>query len=103
VLVVKVTFFKGAALDDPASLFNSSLEGSTRRAIDFHEGEEGADPADAVEQRHAASGERRGNIRGASSDGHGRRHPPDLALEQPSLTIRILQQPNVIASHPGGH
>jgi hypothetical protein len=40
VLVVKVTFFKGAALDDPASLFNSSLEGSTRRAIDFHEGEE---------------------------------------------------------------
>jgi len=37
--VVKMTFAKGAALDDPAGLFNSSLEGNTRRAIDFHEGE----------------------------------------------------------------
>jgi len=38
--VVKVTFAKGAALDDPAGLFNSSLDGNTRRAIDFHEGDE---------------------------------------------------------------
>jgi hypothetical protein len=38
--VVKLTFAKGAALDDPARLFNSSLEGSTRRAIDIHEGDE---------------------------------------------------------------
>jgi hypothetical protein len=37
--VVKLTFFKGAALSDPSGLFNSSLEGNTRRAIDFHEGE----------------------------------------------------------------
>jgi hypothetical protein len=37
--VVKLTFAKGAALDDPSGLFNSSLEGSTRRAIDIHEGE----------------------------------------------------------------
>ena len=37
--VVKMTFAKGAALADPKSLFNSSLEGSTRRAIDFREGE----------------------------------------------------------------
>ena len=36
---VKLTFTKGAALDDPSRLFNSSLEGSTRRAIDIHEGE----------------------------------------------------------------
>jgi hypothetical protein len=43
--VVKMTFAKGAALDDPASLFNSSLEGNTRRAIDFHEGEEINDKA----------------------------------------------------------
>ena len=35
---VKLTFAKGASLEDPSSLFNSSLEGSTRRAIDFHEG-----------------------------------------------------------------
>ena len=38
--VVKLTFFKGASLEDPAGLFNSSLEGDTRRAIDFREGEE---------------------------------------------------------------
>jgi len=36
--IVKLTFAKGAALDDPKGLFNSSLEGNTRRAIDFHEG-----------------------------------------------------------------
>jgi hypothetical protein len=38
--VVKTTFAKGAALEDPSALFNSSLEGNTRRAIDFREGEE---------------------------------------------------------------
>ncbi|MGN2245814.1 DUF1801 domain-containing protein [Frateuria sp. GZRR35] len=38
--VVKVTFAKGARLVDPAGLFNASMEGNTRRAIDFHEGDE---------------------------------------------------------------
>jgi hypothetical protein len=38
--VVKLTFAKGASLADPSSLFNSSLEGNTRRAIDLHEGDE---------------------------------------------------------------
>jgi hypothetical protein len=37
--VVKMTFAKGASLSDPSSLFNSSMEGNVRRAIDFHEGE----------------------------------------------------------------
>jgi len=37
--LVKLTFAKGASLDDPGRLFNSSLEGATRRAIDIHEGE----------------------------------------------------------------
>jgi hypothetical protein len=37
---VKVTFAKGASLDDPAGLFNSSLDGNVRRAIDWHEGDE---------------------------------------------------------------
>ena len=37
--VVKMTFAKGAALEDPSGLFNSSLDGNVRRAIDFHEGE----------------------------------------------------------------
>ena len=38
--VVKMTFAKGASLEDPSGLFNASLEGNTRRAIDLHEGEE---------------------------------------------------------------
>jgi hypothetical protein len=38
--VVKLTFAKGASLKDPAKVFNSSLDGNTRRAIDIHEGEE---------------------------------------------------------------
>ena len=38
--VVKTTFAKGASLEDPSGLFNSSLEGNTRRAIDFHEDDE---------------------------------------------------------------
>jgi hypothetical protein len=37
--VVKMTFAKGASLEDPSGLFNSSLEGNTRRAIDFHDGD----------------------------------------------------------------
>ena len=37
--VVKVTFFKGASVEDPAGLFNSSLDGNARRAIDLHEGD----------------------------------------------------------------
>jgi hypothetical protein len=41
---VKLTFLKGASLDDPSGLFNSSLDGNARRAIDIHEGEE-LDPA----------------------------------------------------------
>lgn len=42
---VKMTFAKGASLPDPSGLFNSSLEGNTRRAIDFHEGDEIDDKA----------------------------------------------------------
>jgi len=43
--VVKLTFAKGASLADPSALFNSSLEGNTRRAIDFREGEKINEPA----------------------------------------------------------
>jgi hypothetical protein len=45
---VKMTFAKGAALEDPSGLFNSSLEGNTRRAIDFHQG-------DAIDERALAA------------------------------------------------
>ena len=50
---VKMTFAKGASVDDPAGLFNSSLDGNVRRAIDFHEGEE-IDEAALVELIRAA-------------------------------------------------
>ena len=43
--VVKMTFAKGASLEDPSGLFNSSLEGNTRRAIDIHEGDKVDDEA----------------------------------------------------------
>ena len=53
--VVKLTFFKGASLKDPSGLFNSSLEGNTRRAIDFHEGDEIDEKAFATLIRAAVS------------------------------------------------
>jgi hypothetical protein len=52
---VKLTFFKGASLKDPSGLFNSSLEGNTRRAIDFHEGEKIDEKAFAALIREAVA------------------------------------------------
>jgi hypothetical protein len=59
--VVKLTFAKGAFLEDPARLFNSSLEGNTRRAIDIHEGEAVDEPAfkALVRQAVALNGSRK--------------------------------------------
>jgi hypothetical protein len=53
--VVKLTFFKGASLKDPSRLFNSSLEGNARRAIDFHEKDEIDEKAFAALIRAAVS------------------------------------------------
>jgi hypothetical protein len=53
--VVKLTFAKGAALEDPSGLFNSSLEGNVRRAIDLHEGDELAEDAFKTLIRAAAA------------------------------------------------
>jgi hypothetical protein len=53
--VVKLTFFKGASLKDPSGLFNSSLQGNTRRAIDFHEDDEIDEEAFVALIRAAAS------------------------------------------------
>jgi hypothetical protein len=52
---VKLTFARGAALDDPHKLFNASLDGGTRRAIDFREGDEVDEPAFKVLVREAAA------------------------------------------------
>jgi hypothetical protein len=53
--VVKLTFSKGASLKDPARLFNSSLDGNARRAIDIHEGEEVDEAAFKALVRHAVA------------------------------------------------
>ena len=58
--VVKLTFAKGAALKDPARLFNSSLDGNVRRAIDIHEGEEVDESAFAALVREAVAQNRAG-------------------------------------------
>jgi hypothetical protein len=57
--VVKVTFAKGASLEDRAGLFNSGLEGKVRRAIDIHEGEEIDEPAFKALIRQAVALNRR--------------------------------------------
>jgi hypothetical protein len=67
--VVKMTFAKGASLEDPSSLFNSSLEGNTRRAIDIHEGDQIDESAlkalihAAVALNAASAGKRRSSVR----------------------------------------
>ena len=53
--VVKLTFFKGASLEDPSGLFNSSLDGKVRRAIDFHENDEIDEKAFVILIRAAVS------------------------------------------------
>jgi hypothetical protein len=53
--VVKLTFAKGASLEDPARLFNSSLDGNVRRAIDIHEGEKVSESAFKTLIRQAAA------------------------------------------------
>jgi hypothetical protein len=69
--VVKMTFAKGASLQDPSSLFNSSLEGNTRRAIDFHQGDKIDEKAlkalirAAVALNTSPAGAPRGRARGA--------------------------------------
>jgi len=54
-VAVKMTFAKGASLDDPAGLFNASLDGNTRRAIDLHQGDDIDEPALAALVRAAAA------------------------------------------------
>ena len=65
--VVKLTFFKGASLEDPSGLFNSSLAGNTRRAIDFHEDDEIDEKAFVALIRAAVS------LNESSSQNRGRR------------------------------
>ncbi|MEP7101436.1 MAG: DUF1801 domain-containing protein [Burkholderiales bacterium] len=73
--VVKTTFAKGASLADPAGLFNSSLEGNTRRAIDFHEGET-LDEAALKALVRAAVAFNKSSARGQPGDGGVSAAPP---------------------------
>jgi len=63
--VVKLTFAKGASLKDPTRLFNASLDGNTRRAIDIHEGEEVDESAFKALVRQAVALNRSGKSKGS--------------------------------------
>ena len=63
--VVKLTFLKGASLADPSGLFNSSLDGNARRAIDIHEGEQLDESAFKALVREAVALNRAGKAKGA--------------------------------------
>jgi len=69
--VVKLTFHKGASLDDPARLFNSSLEGNVRRAIDIHEGQDIDGSAFKALVRDAAARNRSGTSKRAKKPDQG--------------------------------
>lgn len=76
--VVKMTFAKGAALEDPSGLFNSSLEGNTRRAIDFREGDEIDEKALKALIRAAVT------LNGARTEGRSRRRAAErLTVRRP--------------------
>ena len=79
--VVKMTFAKGAALEDPSGLFNSRLEGKTRRAIDFHQGDKIDEEALKALIRAAAAlnASARAKARPVRSAGHSR--PPGRGRE----------------------
>lgn len=70
--VVKLTFAKGASLKDPAGLFNSSLDGKARRAIDIRQGEAVDESAFKALVRQAVALNRAGNLRGKRSARAGR-------------------------------
>jgi hypothetical protein len=82
--VVKLTFFKGASLEDPSGLFNSSLDGNVRRAIDFHEGDEIDEDAFKTLIRAAAALNRSSARLGAAKPGvraRGKRTVADIVVE----------------------
>jgi hypothetical protein len=74
--VVKLTFAKGASLEDPARLFNSSLEGNARRAIDIHEGEEVDESALKALVRQAVALNSAGKSKSSGRQGTGRSERP---------------------------
>ena len=75
--VVKMTFAKGAALKDPKGLFNSSLEGNTRRAIDFHEGDK--IDGEALKALVQAAVALNTSAPAAASPGHSQKKPKSSA------------------------
>jgi len=86
--VVKMTFAKGAALEDPSGLFNASLVGNTRRAIDFHDGETiDEDALKALIRAAVTLNTSRAHPRGGARRGPRRRRPGGVDLEPPRSTI----------------
>jgi hypothetical protein len=78
--VVKLTFAKGAALEDPSGLFNSSLDGNVRRAIDIHEG----DTIDEAALKDLIRGAVALNLQGENKQGRSRPKPRRAGSRRPS-------------------
>ena len=78
--VVKLTFFRGASIEDPKKLFNSSLEGNTRRAIDIREGEKIDEAAFKQLIRAAVAANSAGRAPGQPRNGPSKRSKPGSEL-----------------------
>ena len=104
--VVKLTFAKGASLKDPSSLFNSSLDGNTRRAIDFHEGEKINEKAlqDAHSRRRHAEQVSQELIHrdGKQASDDDRRIHPGRAARGPAAPAPALRDPQERRAGRGG-
>ena len=90
-----MTFAKGASLDDPSGFFNSSLDGNTRRAIDFHEGER--IDRGGVESAHSRGGGAQGRpqarrVMPMSGDLLAQEGPEALLGERPRDKLRTLRE-----------
>ena len=101
--VVKMTFAKGASLDDPSGLFNSSLEGNTRRAIDFHEGDKIDEKALKALIRAAVAAEHVGASRPRPEEEERlRQRPEEQARHDLAPLIRAGVRIALSDIYPGG-
>ena len=90
--VVKMTFAKGASLEDPSRLFNSSLEGNTRRTIDLHEGEKIDGKALKAVIRAAMA--LNTSVRAAARPVRSQKRPLKPSLKERSLSCSVLRWKN---------
>ena len=100
---VKLTFAKGAALKDPAGLFNSSLDGNVRRAIDIHEGEKIDEAALKDLIRAAVALNLKGQIKGKPSPAAASEQQARLMSRCPRGCVSVPREPGLSLNHVDAH